>query len=567
MAATVEGSKGGVTARRYQIGLGKLSQDSTLHENSPLNQEKLLLVKAEQELESKELQERLKRNKNFYERVINSNRNTTKSLQDLYAMCESLSTTLKDSLQLPEIASCRQSTISQKRSGSLKDSQNSTMLPNITQCSNYQLSLCNSLLTERREPVRSKIEKSREILLVKLAVQDRLKETNRMKEYIERKEALLKLNKELYDQDKQMIDDYINYAKRDAVLQKVKSYQRFAEREQLETRLGELKSYQILLKKEIEDNKEKYRTLVEYKNFMLILDPELKRAMSKKFFMTEHDGDSEVKRVKDNPMIKDLEDEFGLNPDDSDTEFPVKFSSSKEVVDILDRIELDNLGMINELQKRKEELENIRRQAKAKLIVKKARLDKVKEDVQQAKVEELKKKEHLEELKKSIYLITEEEQKSKAVLKEEEVKREIEYLIKEICQECLLYKKVKDSKQRTLIQQLELITNFLMKLKEIRTYKINKALRVSKKELTDLLKSEDEEKKRENERALVEKNKMIAEELERKRSEASKWDNVTRTKKTMREMMRRARLNSVEKKVVIKEEEEVDDMFNDKYFI
>ena len=103
-----------------------------------------------------------------------------------------------------------------------------------------------------------------------------------MKKDLERKEALLKLNKEIYEQDKKMIDDYINLAKQDANIQKREVTKKTMEREKREDQLAELKRQQIILKKKIAEGKEDYRTLLEYKKFMLELDPDLCKVLNKR---------------------------------------------------------------------------------------------------------------------------------------------------------------------------------------------------------------------------------------------------------------------------------------------
>eukprot|EP00826_Nyctotherus_ovalis_P045868 TRINITY_DN5114_c0_g3_i1.p1 TRINITY_DN5114_c0_g3~~TRINITY_DN5114_c0_g3_i1.p1 ORF type:complete len:552 (+),score=185.41 TRINITY_DN5114_c0_g3_i1:131-1786(+) len=549
---TVEQSN---AARRYQ---------------QSFDQEKQSLLDFEHELQAKAEQAKAIRAKNFYERVVKDNRRTAKSVRELYAMCESLSTTVKEvgeSLQLPEIATCKKSA-KKALGGSFSSRGPPTGVLRGSLSGEYQQSFSNGSLTERREPVKCTIEKSRGILLAKLAMQDKLRETSRMREYIERKESLLRLNKELYDQDCRMIEDYIEHAKRDTALQRIKTAHKVVRRERQENNLNELKRQQILLRKEIDDNKEKYRMLVECKEFMLMLDPELKKRLRKKrkFFMTQSDSNCEAYKGSTDPMLKDLKDEFDLSENDSNTEIPVKFSSVEDIIDILLKMESDNLMMINESQRREEELDRSRKDIESKLAAKKDRLAKAKEAVEQSKLEEARKQEQLKELKTQSLPVLEES--TQPATKAEEVKREIEMLIKNIYHECVASKKVRgEDKRLSAVQQLEGVTNFLMRLKEIRTYKINKAMRVGKKGPADLFKREEEERKRAQESAAKEKNRMIAEELERRRSEAKKWDNIIRTKKTMKEMMQRIKLVSKEKKTVVKEEQEVDDTFNDRYFI
>lgn len=543
---TVEQSN---AARRYQ---------------QSFDQEKQSSLDFEHDLQSKAEQAKALRAKNFYERVVKDNRRTGKSVRELYALCESLSTTVKEvgeSLQLPEIAGHKKKALG--GSFSLRAPLAETSRGSLS--GDHQQSFSNGSLTERREPVRCTIEKSRGILLTKLAMQDKLREAIRMREYIERKESLLKLNKELYDQDNRMIEDYIEHAKRETALQRIKTAHKVLERERQENDLNELKRQQILLKKEIDDNKEKYRMLVEYKEFMLLLDPELKKRLrrKRKFFMTQSDSNCEVYKSSTDPVLKD---EFDLSENDSDTEIPVRFSSAEEVIDTLLKMESDNLMMINESQRREEELDRSRKDIESKLAAKRDRLAKAKEAVAQSRLEEARKQEQLKELKTASLPALEEETQLPG--KTEEAKRQVEALIKSIYHECVASRKGKgEDKRLSAVQQLEGVTNFLMRLKEIRTYRVNRAMRVGKKGPADLFKREEEERKRAQESAAKEKNRMIAEELERRRSEAKKWDNIVRTKKTMKEMMRHIKLVSIEKKTVVKEEQEVDDTFNDRYFI
>ena len=227
---------------RYQLGLGSLNLNAKANlrkQMSVQNREKLYLMEAEKKREADLALMAVKRSNSFYDRIINSNKRTAKTVRELQNLCDTF-TSEKYNLHLPQISNHRGATNPKSFDFKLPLS---TM--GFSQTSEESKSFFTTLLTERREPAREFIENSKGILRSKIMIQNKKKETNRMKEYIERKEALLKLNKEIYEQDKKMIDDYINLAKQDANIQKREVTKKIMEREKKEDQLAELKSQQI----------------------------------------------------------------------------------------------------------------------------------------------------------------------------------------------------------------------------------------------------------------------------------------------------------------------------------
>eukprot|EP00826_Nyctotherus_ovalis_P015215 TRINITY_DN14307_c0_g1_i2.p1 TRINITY_DN14307_c0_g1~~TRINITY_DN14307_c0_g1_i2.p1 ORF type:complete len:533 (-),score=179.69 TRINITY_DN14307_c0_g1_i2:38-1636(-) len=529
----VDTSEGETSARRHQYK--KFNQDLRSRDKKSKcisTQDNLLAARTEGEA-------KVEADKSsFYDSVMEKNR-SVKSIKELYAMCESISTTVKDSYLLPEIVNDKQAA-----KALLKGSQSVAALRKTSQ---FTESLSNNLLTGRREPARIAIEKSREILLAKLRVQDKLRETQRVKEYIERKESLLKLNKELYEQDKKMVEDYIDYAKKEAVVQKFKTAGKTVEREKKLEELTELRNEQIRLKKKLDESKEEYRVLIEYKDFMLQLDPSLKKQLKhNNFFMTQDDPEHQTNE--------------GGHKDEFEAEIPVNFTSPEEVLSILYTLERKSLSMIYELQKREEELEKLHKETEFKMQAKKARLEKIREGVMHAAIKETRRRNYLNRLQETATI---KEHQDRQTIRD--TKKLIEDIIKSIHYEYVDGKRRSEGKRMTSLQQLEEITGLLLRLKEIRVYRVNKALR--KKGPEDLFAREEAERKRMQEADMAEKHRAMAEEQQRKKLESKKWDNITRTRKTLKEMMRRIRLSKTEKKAVSQEKEEVDDPFNDKYFI
>ena len=245
-------------------------------------------------------------------------------------------------------------------------------------------------------------------------MKDKKNEAQRMLEYIKRKEDILHLNKEIYEQDKKMVNDYVEFMKEKAEKQKENADAKSKIRQYKELQLDKLKRDRIDLKKKISENKEECRQLKDYKDFIFSLNPSIKdEIMSRKrkhktgTFVTEtKDGKQSNKaNVAEAPVIKDeelkeIKEELELSEHDSDTEIPTGFASVDEMLNLMQQKEVKNLSLINDAQTRESSLERARKEFEYKIEDKKRAQAHIEETLKELGEEERRKAARYSELVK-----------------------------------------------------------------------------------------------------------------------------------------------------------------------
>eukprot|EP01022_Parablepharisma_sp_SALTPOND_P026556 TRINITY_DN64399_c1_g1_i1.p1 TRINITY_DN64399_c1_g1~~TRINITY_DN64399_c1_g1_i1.p1 ORF type:complete len:667 (+),score=109.44 TRINITY_DN64399_c1_g1_i1:8039-10039(+) len=582
------------TGKLYSLGLGKLLPDlppEKKHCLSPTEQEELIFIQHEKEREVESDVKEARRKAPLHKKALGCKGERTRTIRELYAACGSGSPNNQLQLQLPLINSARYAPTKPKPLVStsidlmrfkrpFKD-LNLTGTRRMTQSIEFTELRSTDHWPEKvdkKEPVREYIESTRAILLAKLMMRDKEEEAKRMNEYIERKEAVLKLNKEIYEQDKEMVNNYVEHMKEQAEKQKTKADKMANIRQTKEIELEGLKRNRLTLKKKIGEDKDECRTLLEYTNFIFSLMPELKEQVNarkkegKKVFMTQAENADEV--VKPNNTIPSEinkpKEEFELSEIDSETEIPVGFSSVDALLEQLYQIESKNLSSIQETQKREEVLDSMKKEYSIAIDEKKRRLDEIKADLAEMTAEQKRKADRLKDLTENSFSETERRPNEKQQGKIKGLKREVRNLIVDIHWQCI-ENGVKERKEeydaRKTLDLLSDVTSYLTTLKELRSYQIMKAERVEKKGAQQLLKREENYAKECQERLAEETRKRTQEEDERKKIEAQKRKNVPRVKKTQKELMQKMLINPLGKRKVEKVEDKVDDTFDDKYFV
>eukprot|EP00826_Nyctotherus_ovalis_P039732 TRINITY_DN3839_c0_g1_i5.p1 TRINITY_DN3839_c0_g1~~TRINITY_DN3839_c0_g1_i5.p1 ORF type:complete len:524 (+),score=149.48 TRINITY_DN3839_c0_g1_i5:192-1763(+) len=507
----------------YSLELGKLTPSLTLNEGahlSPPQREKLLLVKAEADLKScctlggKAL------------------RVCRKTIRELYSACLALKNK-NGSVNLPRV--------------NIRNPLNTSVtVPTTVKGKKYKLSqsfekpksLFARLLSERKETAKEYIRNSRRILLSRILSHSKREETERMNKSIEEKGEKIRQSKERYKKEMSVIDTVVESAKAKASEQQMRSKRKTFERQIVEDNLEQLKTKHVLLKREVKMKAEKYKTLLEYKDFMLTLNPKFKET-HKGFFMTEHGDKNDNEELDVIRSSLECEDEIQLN-----------LSPPEGIINLLQKMEAESILLLQQLNERE-------------LILKQVK-DRHLEEIQE-------KQQILAALKKHTVTLTHKVNSKQseldaianyASIKENTaqaipVKKQIKDLIRNIYSDYIKSKKDNSS----TISMLAEVTSFIINLRSIRTYEMIKGERVS-----ELLKKEEGVRKLEQERAVMEKGEAMRKREIAIRSEMKKWEAVQRFKKSPKELMNKIIINKA-KRVAVQKKEQAEDAFDDKYFI
>ena len=405
-------------------------------------------------------------------------------------------------------------------------------------------SFFTKLLSERKETAKEFIKNSRKILLSRILVLNRKEEAEKMSKCIEKKEEKIKKSKKAYERQMSTIDQFIDNAKVKTKEQETRTNQKTLERQMIENKLEQLKVKRGLLKRDVEVKEEEYLRLLEYRDFMFTLDPTLKKrgkVKNKNIFMTEHNEEAEIKQFKEKLELDKAEDEIKVN-----------FKSPEEVIKILKRMEMENIQLMELINYNETLLKQIKEQHLIEIQEKQHILTITKTQIQQIIDEEQAKKQDLDHIPREIN-----------VEDDKEVKAKIKELIKSTHKS---YVQLKKNEKRTIIGKLIDITNLLIKLKNIRTYKILKGERMGEKVIAGLLKREEDERKLMEENAIIEMRIKMKEKEMQKKNEKKKWETIKRYKKTPKELMNKVIINKIKNLISIKKEQPKD-IFNDMYFV
>eukprot|EP01022_Parablepharisma_sp_SALTPOND_P006551 TRINITY_DN1265_c0_g2_i1.p2 TRINITY_DN1265_c0_g2~~TRINITY_DN1265_c0_g2_i1.p2 ORF type:complete len:618 (+),score=115.76 TRINITY_DN1265_c0_g2_i1:2225-4078(+) len=442
---------------------------------------------------------------------------------------------------------------------------------------------------DRRESVREYIQNTRSILLARIAMKEKKQEAERMREYIQQKESVLNLNKEIYEQDKKMVDRYVSFMKDKAYAQKVKADTATKERKEKELELEQLIRHRTDLKKRLGEDKEKCATYKVYVDFMLSLNESIKKEINERrekrpgVYVTQQgvkEKDVEVRSEIMDEELNEIKRDLGLSENDSDTEIPPGFSSVEEMLALMQKHEANNLRSIQDAQKREDSLERVRKQYVQKAAEKNKLLEHIRKDLKELAEEEKKKMARLKELNQKMEsdtldmaaseFSTEEKRKQAQMMKDlkEKIKKGVVQIKNELAANKLdpkhkeLYSEDKSGKDIPTI--LEYITSRLMELKMLRDWKFIGSSETEKEALRKKESDENAEMKRERAEAVRKKNISLA---EKKKSDLIANWKIPRFKKYGKEMMKRKMLKEGPKKKDENKVQKVDDEFDDKYFI
>ena len=432
---------------------------------------------------------------------------------------------------------------------------------------------------DRRESVREYIKNTRSILLAKIAMTDKRREAGRMQEYIKQKESVLNLNKEIYEQDKKMVNEYVEFMKEKADKQKSRADRTTKERKEKEEELERLIRFRTDLKKKLGDSKEQCGLYKGYVDFIFSLNPEIeqqvinrKKERANRFFVTEPKLREEdlVRLDKDRILeaddeeLKEIRKDYGISDNDSDTEIPSGFNSVGEMLALMHKQAAENLTLIQDVQKIDE---------KTKVLTQ------VRNDLKELAEEEKRKASRLNELtleaeSDSHSIIVSSEDKKSQNEKVRILKDMIEKIVLQIKNICNTGKsvstKLKDlysevDGEKSLTATLEYVTEYLRKLKMVRDWKfINAARHGGTSELVDQESKKNDEMKQIRAEAARKKNQNAAEK--KKADLIADW-KIPRFRKYGKEMLKRRVLKDGQKTKTDSKEEKVEDEFDDKYFV
>lgn len=436
---------------------------------------------------------------------------------------------------------------------------------------------------DRRESVREYIQNTRNILLTRITMNEKQQEAKRMQEYIQQKESVLNLNKEIYDQDKNMIDKYVEFMKNEALLKKHEVSSKAKIRHDKETELEDLIQIRTKLKKTLSENKETCANYKSYTDFLHSLNPEGKRVVDKPrrkgFFVTDRGQDkgAEYCRKESLPADKDLAEirnELGLTEYDSDTEVQPGFASVREILELMDKLIAGNLSLIQSTQKREESLERIHKEYSHAIGEKSTILESIRNDTRELADEERRKMLRFTELKErmeSDILVTNTRMFASEKMKEQvEAVKRLRGTIKGLIWAAREVFTPAD-KQRTrevagtfdkdMVAVLGDVTACVLRLKMVRDWKFMTEGSAS------LLKREMEEKDRQKQRMAEEAIKKNAILAEKKREDLLRSWKVPRYRKHGKEIMQKKVLKGKQRRVATAKEQKVDNEFDDKYFV
>ena len=415
-----------------------------------------------------------------------------------------------------------------------------------------------------REPVRGYINNIRNILLSKIAIKERKEEIERMKSYIKRKEATFNANKKLYEQDVRLIDDYISLVRNKANEKRVEIMKKKKEERSKEDILANLKRTGMELRNTLITNEETHNEYKTYVDFLNSLIAEKKKLVIEKtkedhntFFMTEKEIDDKEDEVK--------EDEVSIG-----------FSSAEGVLELMEKQATYNFELLKSVQEREQVLGGMMKNYNEIIEKKQMELESMRSDIAELTKEESQKLEYLNLFSQQMETNTQvvnpfiEAMNKERIKKKQQIKSLKKTMKEEINNIRIIFKPNNDDKDsifrhKDIIYTLKFITDTFLKLKMIRDWKFMSSK--GTEEENKLLKRELEEKDRMNELAAAEKlqrNKQLEQERQNKLRDNL---NIARTRKFGREMMQRRMLKVKVGKIEHKELRQVDETFNDKYFV
>jgi len=585
---------------QYRLGLGKLNPSSALgRERNNKDAEKLLLMRHEtaQETRDKELMKR--KTQPLHKRVLYGKTNNEGNIKKLIMRAEEI---------CKEKMSSSQAQREKLAPGTAKEQLRTTFETNqgLIPYDTFRLQDQELLKkrrerwsaapkSDRRESVREYIQNTRNILLTRITMNEKMEEAKRMEEYIQQKESVLNLNKEIYDQDKNMINKYVEFMKNEAILKKHEVSHKVKMRHDKELELESLIQIKTNLKKTLSENRETCTAYKSYTDFLHSLNPEarstknkgqiLKRTFNpnrqnrRDFFITGQGHEGELRR-RESVIYRDITEmrnELGLTEHDSDTELDPGFTSVEEMLELMNKLIAGNLSLIQNTQKREESLERIHKEYSNKIKEKTMILESIRNDTRELTDEERRKMLRFTELKErmeSDILMTNTKLFASEKMKEQiEVVKKLRNNIKELINEIKeifisnsdkLRARGRDMEpvfNKDTVSTLETISAKILKLKMVRDWKF------MTEGSANLLKREMEEKvrhKQEMAEEVLKKNIMLA---EKKKEDMLRSWKVPRHQKYGKEIMRKKMLKEKTKKITSTKVQKVDDEFDDKYFV
>ncbi len=445
---------------------------------------------------------------------------------------------------------------------------------------------------DKKEPVHEYIQNTRGILMAKLMMEDKKKEAEKMTEYIQRKEDILKLNREIYEQDKKMVNDYVEYMKDQADQQKQKTDSVIKVRQNKEAELEELRRRRTEMKKRISEDREECRTLMDYKKFIFELNPAVRDEIEKRkgkrraaaTFMTQQQQQEER---KDQPefsrriaeQLRELKDELDLSENDSDTEIPTGFTNVDDMLSVLQQKETKNLALIMQTRKTQDELEQARKEYSRVVDERREALEHIRRVIGDLTDEEKKKQSRLRELMEREQARMADGTRTprtaaKIAERVKEMKKELAALVREIRKVCFpnnKFQKEGGAEEPYTLQKmlgdLKQITEYMVTLKQTREWKILDAAQTQKNGAADIIKMEDTEARKWRETLADESRRQAEVEDARKKAEAQARRNIPRVQKLPKELIQKRLLQTkVEKKDNDKDKNRGNE-FDDRYFV
>ena len=128
-----------------------------------------------------------------------------------------------------------------------------------------------------------------------------------MKKYIKEKEEALNLTRSIYQQDKEMVNKYVEYLKNEVYKKEKDVDMKMKERQFKELKLDQLIQLRANLRKKLGDNKELCATYKDHMNFMASINPNVVKIKHKSLFLTEQND----KKCTENDIVivdKELEE-------------------------------------------------------------------------------------------------------------------------------------------------------------------------------------------------------------------------------------------------------------------
>jgi len=433
----------------------------------------------------------------------------------------------------------------------------------------------------RREPIHEYIKSIRGILLARISMINKKQEIKRMKEYIKKKELTLDNNKKIHEGDMKLIEKYVELIRNKALKKRKEVADKIKLRQSKENTLDELVRIKADLKKALDINKDECALYKSYIDFIKSLTSEANKENVEKFkrdktFLTgQNNIISKTMPELIDEEIKELEREYGVKEDDSDTEIDPGFTV-QEIFTLMEKQTTENLRLIQELQKKEEALERIKRNSNKIIEEKSKLLKRIHNDINDITEEAKKKQVLFNELAQRLEydfpttsntFISEELMKEKQRVKQARriIKQEIREIKTIFINSDVRHKELDYKANNDELELLAYITDALMRLKMVREWKF---LSSENQNVTvKLLKRELEERNRQKQIAadkVKEENLALARRRKEKLQQSLK---IARQRIYGKENMKRISQKEGPIKKKHKEVKKIDATFDDKYFI